>query len=90
MRFKISSRFDAPVIVRFEMSGAELTLDPGDFITIEWPAESDQFSGFVLGPIFGAFVIEDDEVVISEPGKGMPRAWNSGGEELAYVDATPL
>jgi hypothetical protein len=77
MRFMVSAGSDVAVTVLFEPSGAEYVIQPDDHLVVEWPEGP--------GGLLGGIDHSSSGLVISEPGNGMSRIWNSSGEELSIV-----
>jgi hypothetical protein len=77
MRFRIRSRDTEALLLVFEPSGAEYTVAPGDYVTIEWPDGP--------GGLLGGIDYEPGSLTISEPGNGLARIWTSQGEELSIL-----
>ncbi|WP_328913318.1 MULTISPECIES: hypothetical protein [unclassified Streptomyces] len=76
MRFMVSAD-SVPVTVQFEPSGAEYVVRAGDHLIVEWPDGP--------GGLLGGIDHSPDGLVISEPGNGLSRIWNSRGEELSIL-----
>jgi len=76
MRFRIGAAGPNPVTVVLEPSGAEYTLQSGDYFEFQWD-ESER------GPV-GMIEHGQDTVTVSEGG-GRSRMWNSNGDEMSMI-----
>lgn len=82
-KFEVAADGTDPLIIRFEPLAWEVTLSPGDTITIEWPetyAGPGGVGTFAHGP--GRLTILEPNFL---PNQGSwARVWNSDGEEITY------
>ncbi len=83
-RFKVAADGPDPLVVRFEPLANEIVVDPGDYITVEWPECEPGPTGV------GTFAWEAGRLTILEPNwlpvpaRVWARTWNSLGEEITY------
>ncbi len=70
MRFVI--RADRRIVVAFEPTAAEFTLEPGMHIIVEWIDGGDD----------GMVSMEAENFVVSAPTGGYTRAWHDEGVEI--------
>ncbi|MEU7279472.1 hypothetical protein AB0A69_11925 [Streptomyces sp. NPDC045431] len=74
MKFRVAA-VEAPLTVRFEPSGMEYELSPGEHVDVEWPPVAP-------GEIAGDIEYGPGTVTIVERGRGFSRAWNAAGVEV--------